>query len=77
MSQNLAPSAAASTLDRDDVLSEVYRRLGAVHAMLAEAHRVDEDLHHRTLDHLMDILETIEGARARQSRPATSEQARP
>ncbi len=67
MSQDAAPIATAPTLDRDDVLAEVYRRLGAVHATLAEADRIDEGLHHRTLDHLMDILETIEDARARRS----------
>ena len=43
-----------------NVLDEVYRRVAQVHATLAEADRVDEDLHRRTLDWLMDVLEVIE-----------------
>lgn len=43
-------------------LDEVYRRLARVHATLAEADRVDEDLHSRTLDWLMDIMEHIDAA---------------
>ncbi len=44
------------------LLAEVYRRLGAIHATLAETDQVDEGLHHRTLDRLMDVLGTIESA---------------
>ena len=50
----VTPSAAY------DALRQVYRRLGALHATLAEADRVDEGLQRRTVDRLMDVIELIE-----------------
>jgi hypothetical protein len=43
-----------------DTLRTVYRRLGAMHATLAEADHIGEGLQRRTLDRLMDVLEIIE-----------------
>ena len=51
---------SAGSLAAADVLIEVYRRIGAIHATLAEADKIDEGLHRRTIDRLMDILEFIE-----------------
>jgi hypothetical protein len=66
-----------------DALGQIYRRLGALHATLAEADRVDEGLQRRTLDRLMDLLELIEevpeiarvarAAKALESRPVLGE----
>jgi hypothetical protein len=60
MSHDIA-ERAARTADQD-ALGQVFRRLGALHATLAEADRVDEGLQRRTLDRLMDTLELIEEA---------------
>jgi hypothetical protein len=50
------------------VLAEVFRRVGAAHAALAHAPHVDEDLHHRTLDRLMDVIEYIDATGALEER---------
>lgn len=60
MSRHTVDRGAPST--ESDALGQVYRRLGALHATLAEADRVDEGLQRRTLDRLMDVLELIEAA---------------
>ncbi len=62
--ERAASPSEASTLD------QVYRRLGALHATLAEADRIDDGLRRRTLDRLMDVLELIEEAPG-QVRPRT------
>jgi hypothetical protein len=58
MSRHTVDRGAPST--ESDALGQVYRRLGAIHATLAESDRVDEGLQRRTLDRLMDVLELIE-----------------
>ena len=46
----------------DSPLEEIHRRLVAIHYPLAEALRVDEGLHHRTLERLMVLLRYVEEA---------------
>jgi len=58
MSPNTGHTITPST--ESEALQLVYRHLGAIHATLAEADRIDEGLQRRTLDRLMDILEIIE-----------------
>ena len=64
--QNTPPTLVSPT-DRE-ALAEVFRRLGAAHASLAEAPRLDEDLHRWTLDRLMDIIEYIDATGALEER---------
>lgn len=59
MSQHTIASSNAGQVETN-TLDEVYRRLAQVHATLAEADGVDDVLHGRTLDWLMDILELID-----------------
>jgi hypothetical protein len=72
MTHETAPRVSALT-DRD-ALVELYRRVGGVHASLAEAAHLDEALHIWALDQLMDVLDYIEatGALDRPRTPTTA-----
>ena len=41
-------------------IEETYRRVAQIHYALSTADTVDERLHHRAIDELMDILELLE-----------------
>jgi hypothetical protein len=62
MTHRIVPRVVAQT-DHEAIV-EVYRRLGGVHASLAEAEHLDEGLHGWALDRLMDILDYIEATGA-------------
>ena len=48
---------------RGDLLDDVYRRVVELHYALAVADRLDEDLHRRSLEKLMDVLTVIDAGR--------------
>jgi len=46
----------------DARLAEIYDRLVSIHYPLAEAPRVDQELHRRTLQRLDDLLDYVDDA---------------
>jgi hypothetical protein len=48
--------------EADTLLQEIYRQLVAIHYPLAEAPRVDQDLHRRTLQRLTALLDYVDDA---------------
>jgi hypothetical protein len=43
-------------------LDEIHRRLVAIHYPLAEAGRIDQELHVQTLQRLMDLINYVDDA---------------
>jgi hypothetical protein len=48
------------THQSDSPLDEIYRRLVAIHYPLAEAGCIDQELHTRTLQRLMELMNYID-----------------
>jgi ActR/RegA family two-component response regulator len=56
----MKPRRSTSAQSSESTFKEIHRRLVAIHYPLAEATSVDLNLHRRTLQRLMDLLEYIE-----------------